>query len=631
MKLVQIRNAQGAYILPFVVIALSVLDIVLLELKYNLFSGGFLLAERIGTVGARLTFAGAVFAVEFGLAGCFWYLSHIIGSLRGARPLQTRFLFLLVYGCANVAIIALKYRVLSYFGDFLSMAVVRNLGGGSLVGALMYGAYEILLAGAWFVPVVTLAWYLHRVVNRYARAIESPRNQPSIRQLSLRMSACMIALLTVSVAASANHSMRKYLAKTTPYALAHAVVDNLVAPEASVLATFAASVAAPPTGADAEIRFGQRKDHLVLIVSESTRADVLSAESNGSPVAVNWRQIAAEGSAAENYYSHTGFTSSSLKAIFLASLGKGRPLGGSLFEILKKNGYQIVVISGQDESFGNIAGESGSEKLADVFFDARSAKPERVFSSADSGSLALSNGRVVKEFEAVSGKIDWRKPVFVYINLQAAHFPYYHAKMPRTVEQQPLLRNEINQDSGRQLRNTYLNAVAYSDWATGRIVARLKGLGVYGQTLLAVSGDHGESLFDDGVLGHGIRLDDNQMKTLLVANRSLPGFAHLLGQTDLAAQLLQGIGAKLGSFPEARNGVLQIIGSIQSPSQLGYVYPDGRRLSIDNENREIHASWLVSALPVAGLRVGSKEHGEVTRLVGDWKTMTSASTGSSEP
>lgn len=621
MNFARFRRLNASYLLLFVVVLLSFLDLYLLERKFALFSGGFLLEQRIDTFGARLRFASAVFAVEFGLAGFVWYLLHIIGTLRGARPLQTRFLFLFVYGGANVAIIAIKYRVLAYFGDFLSLAVVRNLGGGSITGAFMYGAYEFMKIGAWTVPVATLVWYLYRAVKRYAQSMPKPRRQLSTKQLAIRMWSCGVGLFAISLASSADHSMRKYLSKTTPYALVQAVVSNVTSPDTSFLAKFAETIAVPADSAQAKLAFTERKDHLVLIVSESTRADVLSAEVKGTPVAPHWRRLAREGSAAQQYYSHTGFTSSSLKAIFLGSLGSERPLGGSLFEVLKKNGYQIVVISGQDESFGNIAGESGSEKLADVFFDARSATSERVFTSTDSGSLALSNGRVVKEFDAVSSKLDWTKPVFIYVNLQAAHFPYYHTGMPRTIEQRPLNRDEIDQNAGEQLRRTYLNAVAYSDWATGRIVERLEQLGVYQRTLVAVSGDHGESLFDDGVLGHGIRLADKQMKTLLVANRPLPSFQRLLGQRDLAAQLLQGIGARLSDYPERRAGVLQVIGSPRSPSQLGYVYPDGERFSVDNENREIHASWLATPLPTADLRPGSRENDALVTLVSDWKKM----------
>jgi glucan phosphoethanolaminetransferase (alkaline phosphatase superfamily) len=604
-----------------VVLILSFLDLALLERKYDLFSGGFLLPERVGTPWARLIFGSAVFALEAGLAGCFWYLFHIIGLIRGTALGLTRYLFLVLYGGGSVVGIVAKYKILSYFGDFLSLAVMRNLGGGSLTGALGYGAAELIQFGAWLVLGILccslcFVWLKARLPN-----MQEPVRQPGVVwQLSLRMLACLMLLFCASAASNANATMRRYLPKTTPFAIAHGVTERFVGHETPFLAQFTETVAPPPPipGAPARVSFGTRKDNLVLIVSESTRADVLEANTAGKAVTPTWRQLASEGGAAANYYSHTGFTTSSLKALFLGSLDNRRVMGGSLFELLKKNGYQVVVLSGQDESFGDIAKEAG-ESVADIYFDARSAKAERVFPSMDPGSLALSNGRVVQQFEAVSQQIDWNRPVFFYINLQAAHFPYHYPGMPRIINNTPLERSEISETRKAELKQTYYNAVAYSDWATARIVQTLKDRGVYGRSLVTVSGDHGESLFDDGILGHGIRITDSELHTLLVANRKLPAFGGLLGQSDLAVELLKGIGATVdGAKPHSP--VLQVIGAPDMPVELGYVYPDGKRFSVHNENREIRADWLSAPLPADQLAAHSREGEELRRLVQDWKS-----------
>jgi glucan phosphoethanolaminetransferase (alkaline phosphatase superfamily) len=612
------KRISDNQVVLLVILVLSFLDIVLLERKYNLFTGGFLLPERIGTPGTRLVFGGVVLALEAGLAGCFWYLFHIIGLIRRARLDLTRYLFLVLYGGGSLVGTIAKYQILSYFGDFLSMAVLRNLGGGSLTGALGYGAVEFLKFGAWLVPGITFCWLcFKRMKTRKPVMAGSAQPTANLKQLSLRMLSCLMLLLGVSFAANANATMRRYLPKTTPFALAHGLIEEVAGPRKSFLAQFTEKMAAPLPVAHAKVSFGDRKDNLVLIVSESTRADVLGADAAGRPVAPAWRQLAAEGGSAARYYSHTGFTTSSLKALFLGSLDDRRPLGGSLFEVLKHNGYQVVVISGQDESFGDIARDSG-ETVADIFFDARSAKSERVFPSSDSGSLTLSNSRVVQQFKAVSRSIDWSRPVFFYINLQAAHFPYNYPQMPRTIDKHPLERGDISENQKARLKQTYHNAVAYSDWATSQIVQQLKDKGVYDRSLVAVSGDHGESLFDDGILGHGIRLTDSQLRTLLLANRKLPAFAKLLGQSDLAAELLKGIGATVEGTT-LHTPVLQIVGSRTMPAELGYVYPDGRHFSLHNGNREIRADWLNAPVATDQLAQDSLEYKELRKLVQDWK------------
>jgi glucan phosphoethanolaminetransferase (alkaline phosphatase superfamily) len=610
------RRISDAQLLVVVIFVLSVLDLALLERKFDLFSGGFLLPERVVTFSARLMFCAAVVALETGMAGCVWYLLHIVGLMRNTAVGVTRYLFVVLYGGGSVVGLVAKYQILSYFGDFLSLNVLRNLGGGSLAGALNYGSSELLLFAAWLVPGITATWLSFRWMKRRLPAMKRPPNG-SVGQLSLRLAACLGLLLGVSVAANANTVMRRYFPKITPFAIARSVLDDFSAREPSVLEGYAATVSAGTPAAMLDVGFGQRKDNLVLIVSESTRADVLGAEVDGKPVTPVWRALAAEGAAAPSYYSHTGFTTSSLKALFLGSLDRSRPMGGSLFEVLKREGYQIVVISGQDESFGDMARDTG-QQVADIYFDARSAKMDRVFNSAAAGSLTLSNGRVVQEFEAIAGKIDWKRPVFFYINLQAAHFPYYHPNMPRMLESQPLDRGDISEEQKVRLKRTYHNAVAYSDWATGKIVSRIKQVGVYERTLVAVSADHGESLFDDGILGHGIRVTDSQLHALLLANRPLPAFSGVLAQSDLAVELLKGVGATVDGA-RRHTPVLELIGDPAMPAELGYMDGGQDYFVLNNLTGEIKADWLSRPMPVETIAPGSREQKTLLKLVADWK------------
>jgi arylsulfatase A-like enzyme len=241
-----------------------------------------------------------------------------------------------------------------------------------------------------------------------------------------------------------------------------------------------------------------------------------------------------------------------------------------------------------------------------------------VFNSAAAGSLTLSNGRVVQEFEAIAGKIDWKRPVFFYINLQAAHFPYYHPNMPRMLESQPLDRGDISEEQKVRLKRTYHNAVAYSDWATGKIVETIKRAGAYERTLVAVSADHGESLFDDGILGHGIRVTDSQLHALLLANRPLPAFSGVLAQSDLAVELLKGIGATVDGA-RRHSPVLELIGDPAMPAELGFMNGGQDYFVLNNLTGEIKANWLSRPMPVETIAPGSREQKTLLKLVADWK------------
>jgi glucan phosphoethanolaminetransferase (alkaline phosphatase superfamily) len=610
-----------------VIFTLSAFDLALLERKYNLFSGGFLQVDRIATLADRALFTLLTVSLEAALASCFWFLLLALG-LRLRTPIYLiRYQFLFFYGGISIVVIIAKYKVLAYFGDFVSMAVLRNLGGGSLNQAILYALEEGVPLGATLSFAVAGTWYFYRLKKSQSISKNAvvPTAKPSYYVSGAAFSIC--ALVLISTIAQSGHAMHKHLLKVTPYALANVVMSMWADPVQTTLMKIKTDLPVTHSQISSQVAFPGRKDNLIFIVSESTRADVIDALVEGKPVTPNWRTMAKEGIVARDYYSHTGFTTSSLKAIFRASLGANLPLGGTMFDVLKANGYQIVVISGQDESFGDIAHDSASEKSADIFFDARTAANDRVFSSKASGSLTLSNNRVLQEFIQITHKVDWSRPVFFYVNFQSAHFPYYHQKMPKLLNEEPLERNEISEDRRKEVLATYHNAVAYSDWATGEVINRLKQLGVYKRSLVAVSGDHGESLFDDGILGHGIKITNAQLHALLVTNRLLPELEGLLGQTDLAKALLAGVGAKITPSDNKQSSLIQIIGDLNNPFELGYVYKDGKRFTLDNANGEIHASWLARPKPVSQFDYSTKEYKELHRLAVEWNGIISANNG----
>lgn len=605
----------------FVVFTITAADLVLLEQKYNIFSGGFLVTHRIAGYSDRALFVFLITASEYALAYFFWCLFTFIGIRQRIPTRKISYLFLILYGAGSGVIAIAKYQILSYFGDFLSLAILRNLGGGSLRDGLMYGLEEGIYVVVIGIFIAIVCWFL------YKRMVENGEfSQPPSATLSdMKISMALSLVVMVSLSLIATHAMpelRRYFNKTTPNVLSGVLIDSLSPVRTSTLDSLLADskrFGNRTPSLEYQLTFPKKKENLFFIVSESTRADALDTDIDGQAITPIWRELANQGSVGRAYFSHTGFTTSSLKAIFRSSLGSNLPLGGTLFNILKSQGYQIVVLSGQDETFGDISKDCGMDATADIFFDARSAKDDRVFSSSSQGSLSLSNDRILKEFKTVVAKLDWQRPIFMYINLQAAHFPYFHKDMPLTAIREPLARNQISDRHREELKATYFNAVAYSDWATGIIVDEIRNHKVYNQSLVAVSGDHGESLFEDGILGHGIRITNTQMHTLLVANRHIEAFDRLIGQQDLAKHLLKGLGVKFTPDFEIKDKpVIQLIGSLREPSELGYVYIDGNRLTVDFHIDEVSATWLTSPVKIADLAPKSREHSELMQLVREW-------------
>lgn len=67
-----------------------------------------------------------------------------------------------------------------------------------------------------------------------------------------------------------------------------------------------------------------------------------------------------------------------------------------------------------------------------------------------------------------------------------------------------------------RLRAIYDSAVSYHDQQVGRLIAQLKSWGIWDQTMLVITADHGEEMFEDVRCGHGGSLRDSLTRVPLL-------------------------------------------------------------------------------------------------------------------
>jgi hypothetical protein len=340
---------------------------------------------------------------------------------------------------------------------------------------------------------------------------------------------------------------------------------------------------------------------------------------DGRRIAPNLAALAATGTAIPEAYSHVGFTTASLKSLFT---GKLEPANDrqSLFRDFKTNGYRVGVLSGQSESFGDISETVGMKRYSDLFVDAEGLKEERASTFAVPASLLVDGQVLLREFDRNLAKPgDWKQPTFLYVNFQSAHFPYHNRGTKAFLPGPPIPRGEISLENKEWVARTYWNSVAYSDWLVGQVVDRLKRLGVYDTSLVVVTADHGESLFDDGFLGHGHMLNSQQTHIPLVLNRPSMGLERPVGLQDVRALLLNAAGAKLGGDdPASAQPVFQFIGSIDKPIYIGFVERGGRWTTLNLGTREVWTSAGGRKIGYDALPAGSALKRRADRLIQVW-------------
>ena len=608
-----------------VVFVVQVLELILLQQKYDLFTGGFLQAYSYLTWVSRGGFLLTGLWLDLVLIGSvsmFWFLAS---KRFNVGHLTSAYNFTFVCSSLFGTWLGIKFKVLSYFNDTLNFLIIKNLGGGSVMEALSYIANEavIFCVGIFFLASVYIAgrYWVKRFC--YITVEEVRLERDNIKRILL-MSLVLLSTIALMVFITTSASMRYGLEKKTSYVLLSGLLDELtdldrdghglfsfpIDPKGMDSTIYPGALDVPGNGIDEDgyggdfIWSGEGSDplatlapipgkHIVIIMLESARSDLLGKTWQDQSITPNITKIAETGTSIDYVYSHTGYTATSIKALFNRTLSSenDRIL---LADYLNRSGYSLSFISGQDESFGSMASATGMVNPEHYLFDARSALEDRVYASRDSGSLRLSEERVGRQFNVRASEIDWNKPQFFYINLQAAHFPYTHPGMPAITNTTPIRRSDIGKANLTPLQATYWNAVAVADQTVGNILEKLKQLGLEKDTLIVIVSDHGESLFEDGFLGHGHALNQAQTQIPLILSQAGIEVDRAIGQVDIAELLVRAATNRMengfdlsGEYPQ-----LQFVGSLNKPQFIGMVIKGDIRTILDLRTRKLYFSDL---------------------------------------
>ena len=334
-------------------------------------------------------------------------------------------------------------------------------------------------------------------------------------------------------------------------------------------------------GRDESPRFAARP-HVLFVFLESFRADLLGQRLGGREVTPFLNRLAAEGSASDHAHSAYPKTVAARNQLFGGRLAT-YPGQTTMLHDFAANDYFVAYFSGQDESLGAYAEATLSLDQADVFYDARQDRDRNYYFHKRSGNLAVTSDHLLeKTGEFLAGYKDER-PLFLYVNFHDTHYPYHHAELEDRLGVEALPRDQITPANAEAVRATYANAAANVDAAVAELVADFRGAIGDEDHVIVVTADHGESLFENGSLGHGLRLADLESRVPLIVwglDGEWPqpiGLSEIRGR--LGAALLRGeVASGPGSLrfrtdPERR--LFQYLPDLRTPSRIALRGVDG--------------------------------------------------------
>ena len=168
-------------------------------------------------------------------------------------------------------------------------------------------------------------------------------------------------------------------------------------------------------------------------------------------------------------------------------------------------------------SCGDHTGYEGMDALLHATFDRIEVTPTDDWNAGDRGTLdritAMLNAPNRRSPPIAMGGLRDRTTVFAVGFLMSTHFAYFSPPHQRThVPEAGNVTLLWPWMDHAPLRNRYRNAAGFLDAEIAHFLAKVD----LSRTLVVITGDHGQSLYDDGVIGHWSRLSDAQTRVPLV-------------------------------------------------------------------------------------------------------------------
>jgi len=515
----------------------------------------------------------------------------------------------LVSAATYFATITLRFDVYGYFKDSMDMSLARDLGGGDLGKAFAFVRAELMgllpLVLAMLATAAAWMWAWRRFGARISRGLGGSRTGRWFGSRRGILLANIAFFLLPGVAITFSDPLARALghveadlvyraplalgtdfdrdgyglmtrpldqapfdATRHPYALdlpGNGIDEDGIAGDLP-----AAVVRAPMPSWDPE---KLARKNVLIVVLETARRDLLDAEMDGQPVMPNLKGLPGQRLRA---ISHFAFTGPAICGILNGTIGQEEG-GAPLFDRFRALGYATGVFSGQPEDFAGIAGKTGMER-ADVRWDAaRFPRERRMYTGTDLSSLVVPGDLVVGKFAEWIGTLGER-PFFAYMNFQEMHFPYACAAIPATLLARPIPRAEITAANRDWLLRTYWNAARRVDTLLGEALDALRASGRFEDTLVVVVGDHGEALFHQGYLGHGVHMTHEQNETLMkIVNGTIDPPAGPVGLCDIGRMIHNALVTDPALRLPIGGPVLAMVGEPGMPREIGLYDEHGLR------------------------------------------------------
>ncbi|MBI3664770.1 MAG: sulfatase, partial [Acidobacteria bacterium] len=292
--------------------------------------------------------------------------------------------------------------------------------------------------------------------------------------------------------------------------------------------------------------------NVVLVVMDTVRADHLSVYGYERDTSPNLKKFAEEATLYSQAISSSNITLSSHASLFTGLYARrhgarlsgpsentdneaGYPLADkfhTLAEILSENGYHTMGVAANDSYLGpgfrldqgfvyySVFGMPPAFVQLPRFFLAAGLRKLQPTSSVSAGQLHQKAESVNRQaFPLLDRARKYGRPFFLFLNYMDAHQPLvppppFDTLFPGkdatiTPERCDVLqwhvnklREQVTERERQHLLSQYDGGIAYLDFHLGKLLQQLRDLGLYENSLLLITSDHGQALGERSLVGH---------------------------------------------------------------------------------------------------------------------------------
>lgn len=339
---------------------------------------------------------------------------------------------------------------------------------------------------------------------------------------------------------------------------------------------------------------GERPRRIVLITLDTLRLDSFAGDAEREGEMPRTRAWASHGLVFERGYSATSTTQPTHASIMtgLHPWEHGVALNGvvlhadlvTVSEALSQNGYETAAVVASFPLHGRFGFAQGFDSYSDAFQHGGATNWQGVdVAAGDFYSLAPEVNR--RAFEMLDHMQGERQ--FLWVHYFDPHDPHGDSGELDPLPTLPKHRSPSVEDRAALTRFLYDSDVRALDAALEVLRIRLERDAERFETHVVVTADHGESFGEDGAMGHGFRVTDEQIRVplFIISPRVAPGVRNEpVGSIDVGATLIDmaGFGARWGRgvslLEPSRDGV-RVLGMRRefSPGALETLADGSRR------------------------------------------------------